>query len=214
MINVQDRHNKADETVYAEATIMTDLYRDAVYFDKASLPSIRANLRKYVEYVITKEWDRPGNETRRMRADAILQELWKSYERVDLQNERARIWYQHTISKLDHLMNVRLAREFCSWQNLSSMMWTILILGAIITICFMFFFSLENLRLQMLMTSLLTIYLTFMLYLVYSLDRVFEGSTHVTPKLSKSLCLSSIAWIMRVSFSGLAQSGSGSQILS
>ena len=182
VINVQDRHNKADETVYAEATIITDLYRDAVYFDKVSLPAIRANLRKYVEYVIQKEWNHPGDQTRRMRADAILQELWKSYEGVNLQNERTKIWYQHTISKLDHLMDTRLAREFYSWQNLSSMMWTILILGAVITISFMFFFSLENLRLQMLMTSLLTIYLAFMLYLVFSLDRVFEGSTHVTPR--------------------------------
>src|SRR5690242_7230376 len=36
VINVQQRYNKADETVYTEATIMTDLYRDAIYFDKTS----------------------------------------------------------------------------------------------------------------------------------------------------------------------------------
>lgn len=182
VINVQDRYNKAQETVYTEATIMTELYRDAVYFDKTSLPLIRANLRKYVDYVIRKEWNRPSDQKRRLRADAILQDLWKSYEGVDLQNKRTKIWYQQTITKLECLMNTRLAREFYSWQNLSSMMWTILILGAIITICFMFFFGLENLRLQMLMTSLLTIYLTFMLYLVFSLDHVFEGSVHVTPR--------------------------------
>jgi hypothetical protein len=161
---------------------MTDLYRDAVYFDKESLPIIRSNLKKYAEYVIQKEWNNPGDLSRRMQADAILQELWKSYEGIDLSNEKASIWYQYTISKLDDLMNARLEREFYSWQNLSSMMWTILILGAIITICFMFFFSLENMRLQMLMTALLTIYITFMLYLVFSLDHVFEGTPHLTPR--------------------------------
>jgi ABC-type branched-subunit amino acid transport system permease subunit len=79
-------------------------------------------------------------------------------------------------------MNARLAREFYSWQHLGSMMWTILILGAVITICFMFFFGLENIRLQMVMTSLLTIYLTFMLYLVFTLDHIFEGAVQVTPR--------------------------------
>ncbi len=182
VINVQERYNKAAETVHTEATILADLYRDAIYFDEASLASIRSNLKKYVEYVIEQEWAHPSDETRRLKANTILQNLWTSYQFVDLQSERAKIWYQQTIAKLDQLMNARLSREFYSWDSLSPMMWTILVLGALITIGFTFFFGLENLRTQMLMTSLLTIYLTFMLYLVFSLDHVFEGNVHVTPK--------------------------------
>ncbi len=79
-------------------------------------------------------------------------------------------------------MDARLAREFYSWESLTPIMWTILVLGAVITVGFTFFFGLENLKMQMFMTSLLTIYLTFMLYLVFSLDRAFEGTVHVTPK--------------------------------
>jgi hypothetical protein len=182
VINVQERYNKAEETVHTESTIIADLYRDATYFDEASVASIRSNLKKYVQYVIQQEWVLPGDETRRLKADGILQDLWQSYQGVDLQSERSKIWYQQTIPKLDRLMDARLAREFYSWDSLSHMMWTILILGAAITICFTFFFGIENLKMQMFMTSLLTIYLTFMLYLVFSLDHVFEGAVHVTPK--------------------------------
>ncbi len=182
VINVQERFNKAEETVYTEATVVTDLYRDAIYFDKASQDEIRSNIRKYVHYVIEKEWGHPQDEAFRIRANTILQDLWLSYEDVDLTDEKTKIWYQQTISKLDALMNARLSREFYSWEHLSDMMWTILILGALITICFTFFFDLEHLRLQMMMTSCLTIYLVFMLYLVFSLDHVFEGTVHVTPR--------------------------------
>ena len=182
VINVQERYNKAEETVHTESTIIADLYRDAIYFDEASVVSIRSNLKKYIQYVIQQEWALPGDETRRLTADGILQDLWQSYQLVDLQSDRSKIWYQQTIPKLDRLMDARLAREFYSWDSLSHMMWTILILGAAITICFTFFFGLENLKMQMFMTSLLTIYLTFMLYLVFSLDHVFEGAVHVTPK--------------------------------
>ena len=60
-------------------------------------------------------------------------------------------------------------------------MWSLLLIGAAITISFMFFFGLENLCSQMLMTALLTGYLSFLLYLVYSLDHVYEGSEGIKP---------------------------------
>jgi hypothetical protein len=45
----------------------------------------------------------------------------------------------------------------------------------------MFFFGLENIRSQMLMTGLLTGYLSFMLFLVYSLDHVYQGPDGIKP---------------------------------
>lgn len=183
VINVQERFNKANETVHIEATMIADLYRDAIYFGWKSQNAIRSTIRKYVQYVIEKEWNSfPREKSMRFKADDILQDLWKSYENIDLQNETTKIWYEQTIAKLDRLMNARLAREFYSWEHLSSMMWTVLLVGAMVTICFMFFFGLENLRMQMTMTALLTGYLAFILYLVFSLDHVFQGAMHVTPK--------------------------------
>jgi len=182
VINVQERYNKADESAQTEATMIADLYRDAAYFDADSRETIRGSLRRYVEYVIEKEWHLPREATRWIHADLLLQDIWKSYEGVDLQNEKTKIWYEQTISKLERLMNARLAREFYSWEHLSGMMWTILITGGIVTVCFMFFFGLENLRMQMIMTALLSGYLAFMLFLVYSLDHVFQSSIRLTPR--------------------------------
>src|SRR5580704_15836713 len=59
VINVQERFNKANETVQTEATMIADLYRDAVYFDSASRATIQKSLRKYVQYIIQKEWAMP-----------------------------------------------------------------------------------------------------------------------------------------------------------
>lgn len=182
VVNVQDRHNKADETVLTEATMIVDLYRDAAYFDPQSRSAIRTSLRNYVNYVLTEEWTHLQNQDRRLKADLILQQIWKSYEAVDLQSEITKIWYRQAIGKLDRLMNARLARELFSSDHLSSMMWAVLLSGAFITVCFMFLFGLESLFMQMLMTGLLVGYLSFMLYLVYSLDHVFKGADHISPK--------------------------------
>ena len=180
VVNVQEHYNKAEETVRTEATMIADLYRDASYFDDLSCMTIRTNLRVYLQYVLNEEWALPYDQIRRERADTILQNLWRSYEGIDLGSEKTKIWYGQMISKLDRLMDARLAREFSSWEHLSSMMWAILIVGAFVVVCFMFFFGLENFRVQVLITVFLTGYLTFILYLVYSLDYAFHGPMKIT----------------------------------
>jgi hypothetical protein len=182
VINVENRYNEAEETVRTEAMMVDDLFRDAVYFDEMSRSAIRASLRSYVNYVIKEEWALLPKKLWLYRGSAILENLWKSYETVDLTSVKSKIWYEQTIRKLDKLMDARLSREFYSAEHLGSMMWTILILGAIITLSFMFLFGLENLRIQMLMTALLSGYLSFILYLVFSLDHIFQGSPQIQPK--------------------------------
>jgi len=181
VVNEQTRYNAAQEIIHTESTILADLYRDAEFFPPEGMKEIRSSLRKYVEYIIHEEWDVRPTRQLQIGIQSITQSLWHSYYKIDLGNERTRIFYQQSIDKLDGLMNARLAREFSTWERLSPMMWSLLIIGALITIGFMFFFGLESLRSQMLMTALLTGYLSFILYLVFSLDHIFRGPEGIKP---------------------------------
>jgi hypothetical protein len=181
VINVQSRYNQTEEIIHTEVTMLSDLYRDADYLPSDNRSHIRSSLRKYVDYVIHTEWKAPGSRRSRLGSQIILRELWNSYYSVQLQDAKVRIWYEQTTSKLDQLMNARLARQFSSKEHLGGMMWSLLLVGAMVTIGFMFFFGLESLRSQMLMTALLAGYLSFMLYTVYSLDHVFKGPKAIQP---------------------------------
>jgi hypothetical protein len=120
-------------------------------------------------------------------AQKILKNLWDSYFRIHLLTENQRIWYEESITKLDDLMNARLEREFNSWDRLGTMMWSLLFSGATITILFMFFFGLDNLRSQMLMMAFLAGYLSFILFLVFSLDHTFKGPEKMPPVVMEQL---------------------------
>jgi hypothetical protein len=106
---------------------------------------------------------------------------------VNLESENQKAWYQESIGKLDNLMSARLEREFNSWDRLGSMMWSLLISGAVVTILFMFFFGLENVRTQLTMMALLSGYLAFILFLVFSLDHTFKGPENSTPVVMEQL---------------------------
>ncbi|HSX10732.1 MAG TPA: DUF4239 domain-containing protein [Chlamydiales bacterium] len=181
VVNEQTRYNEVLQTVHTEAVALADLYREASFFPPDNRDAIRASLRNYVDYVVHKEWGHSGRKSIRLESQDTMDQIWNSYYNIDLQNEKMTIWYGASISKLDTFMNARLSRQFSSWERLGAMMWAILILGGVITICFMYFFGLENLRTQMVMTALLTGYISFMLYLVYSLDHVFKGPQGIQP---------------------------------
>lgn len=181
VISVQERYNNAEETMHIEATMLGNLYRDADFFPAVNQSAIRTSLRQYTNYVIKEEWFLPKTKNRRIRAENYLHQIWNSYTSIDLTTDKIKIWYEESIKKLDKFMNARLDREFSSWEHLGSMMWSLLISGALITICFMFFFGLENVLTQMVMTALLAGYLSFILYLVFSLDHVFNGPNRIKP---------------------------------
>jgi hypothetical protein len=181
VINVQDRYNKTVETIHQEATVLLDLYRDAEFFLPESRDAIRSDLKSYLTYVLKEEWAQQTKRNLRILAHKTLSRLWDDFYNIDLKTDKIKIWYEQTIGKLDALMNARLSREFSSWEHLGSMMWSLLLIGALFTVCFMFFFGLENIRMQMLMTSLLAGYLSFILYLVFSLDHVFQGPEGIKP---------------------------------
>jgi hypothetical protein len=182
VINVQERHNTVLEASHSEAILLADLYQDAGFFPEEDRKRIRESLRRYVNHVITEEWWLSAEKKIHFKTRNCIKDIWESYYHVELNNEKMNIWYTESISKLNNFLNVRLSRQFSSWEHLSGMMWSLLIIGAIITLSFMFFFGLENLHSHVLMIALLAGYLSFMLYLVYSLDNVFKGSQGVKPE--------------------------------
>jgi hypothetical protein len=180
VVNAQARYNDVVQTIHTEAITLADLYRDAAFFPPQSRDAIRSSLRQYVNYVLEKEWWMPAEKKIRIETQDIMEKVYTSYYAVPLINEKVSIWYTESISKLNAFMNARLSRQFNSWEHLGAMMWTLLLVGGVITVAFMFFFGLA-LRPHMIMTALLAGYISFMLYLVYSLDNVFKGPEGIKP---------------------------------
>jgi ABC-type multidrug transport system fused ATPase/permease subunit len=181
VINAQDQYNIMLQTIHTEAILLADLYEDAAYFSQEECARIRGTLQEYIDHVIRDEWWAKQEKTINVHSRTIIKNIWDSYYYIELTDEKVKIWYTESIGKLNRFMNARLARQFNSWVHLGPMMWTLLIVGAVIVTGFMFFFGLENMRSHMLLTGLLAGYLAFMLYLVYTLDNAFRGPLGLKP---------------------------------
>jgi hypothetical protein len=194
VINVQERYNQVQMTMHSEAMLLADLYQDAAIFSNEERSTIRTSLRNYVNFVVKEEWETSGKKHIGFHSRSRMKEVWNSYFNINLKDEKIKIWYTESISKLNQLMNARLSRQFNAREHLSGMMWALLVSGAAITICFMFFFGMENLRSHILMTSMLAGYLIFILYLLFSLDHVFKGPAGVKPTALKEVSVLFDQW--------------------
>lgn len=180
--SVQERYNTVHVIAEKEATILSDLFRDSYIFPKDTGDEIRSALRKYAQSVIDNEWDTLAYGITSHDTTVNSERIWNAYYNFTPSSEKESIWYRQSISKLNTFNGTRLARIDSSHETLGILMWTLLILGAVVITVFLYFFALEHLISQMLITGLLTGTLAFMLFLLFLLDRPFIGNIKVQPK--------------------------------
>src|SRR5262249_30230788 len=83
-----------------------------------------------------------------------------------------------TMARLGECRRARLAELH---YGLPPSLWVVLTFGGLSTIAFTFFFAVENIRLQMLMTSLITSIICLNIYMLAGYDAPFSGDIAIAP---------------------------------
>ncbi len=181
VVNVHERYNDIHRNIDIEANLAAELYRDAEVFPEKIKSQIKLDVRRYIDSTTRDgyEFDEMGNMN--MAIHEAIGDLWNVYYNFEPTTERDKIWYAESIRKLNEFNRVRLLRLFNNNESIGTMMWTMLLVGAFITISFMYFFRIENLWFHALMTGLLSGFIGLMLFLIASLDTAFVGDIHVSP---------------------------------
>jgi hypothetical protein len=84
------------------------------------------------------------------------------------------------LQQLDQLTQARRARVVLSEGSVPGVVWTVLALGAVVTVGFTFFFGTINLRAQVLMTGLLAFTIFLDLEVIVTVNRPFTGPVSVS----------------------------------
>jgi len=168
-------------TAETEANYLTDLIKDSAAFPENFSAKIRLASEDYAKKVIDQEWAMLAEGKESPAAKESLDKLAALYASYMPQNVREEIFFAESVKKLNMLQEMRRIRIFESRQGIPALLWLVLIVGALATISFTFFFGSDNPRAQMLMTSLLAIVIALILYTVLSLDYPFTGGIRVGP---------------------------------
>jgi hypothetical protein len=181
VISVWERFSEADSAATEEAAALASVDRLAEGLADGDAESLRAALTRYAEAVIADDWPAMARGVVSNATHGALQELYRVVLGLAATDERGGVLLSALITQLDVVTDSRRERLDAADGILPGVIWLVLFVGAIVVLGFAFFFGLDNLAVQMLMTGMLALLIFLSLFVALAIDHPFAGASGIQP---------------------------------
>lgn len=175
------RYEEARVTTQQEASAVGNVFRAATGLPEPIKNRIHKECENYVDAVIVDEWPILAEKRTSEKAWNAYNQLWNDCVNMEPTNNGDTNLQSAIMSYLGVLGDARRMRVGALHNGLPPVLWIVLFAGGTATISFTYFFGIENIRLQILMTSLVSLSICLNLFLLYSFDDPFVGDVMIHP---------------------------------
>jgi hypothetical protein len=172
-------YDEANKNMQLEASQALDIFDGSEAFAEPLRSTIRQQIAEYLQSVADEELPGMATENMSLHSLSALVRLNSFFNVVTPDAVRNRELYGALLQRLDDLMQYRRLRIFAGRNSVPSLIWVVLLVGGVITITNTYFFGMKNVSAQALMTAALTVMLTLVLFLIFTLDHPFTGVNRV-----------------------------------
>ena len=179
-VGVWQRYAEVSDIVSGEATAIASLWRDLGGYPPPIRDTSRSILRGYTRQVIDEAWpqQRRGQvPTGGMEWIDRLQEQIFAFEPA---TESQKILHAETLTAFNELVHKRRQRLDAVQGGLPTVLWWVLIPGAVGCIALCFFFHVENARFQAILLVGVAGFLAMVLFVIIALDHPAQGDGGIT----------------------------------
>ncbi len=181
VVSASQGMDQAKINVEKEANAIADVFRLAEGFPKQSREDIQLSCDKYVHLVIEDEWQSMNNAKASAQCWQQVDNLWASIRNCEPKTESQKAFYAQILSAMDEFGDCRRERLISAKNTVSPLLWLVLIVGGISTTVFTYFFGIDSIKVQALMTVLVTVTLSSNVLLVALYSSPFSGEFGVKP---------------------------------
>jgi ABC-type antimicrobial peptide transport system permease subunit len=189
VITVWQDFDRSSSNVQKEANYLADLYRNAEALSVDFREKVDPLLREYRQAVMVDEWKTMASGKMSPEVEKIMRKIWAPYTTYQPKNQGEQSFFDESVRKLNSFRELRRQRLMDSRTGIPSLLYFVLVVGAIFVISFTFLFGAENLKAQMIMGVMLAIMISLMMLTVISLDFPFTGSLTVSKEPFSQLIL-------------------------
>jgi hypothetical protein len=186
VVVVWEQFEGADQLCAQEATAVLSTYRLLYILPPTAQIAARQDLKNYTLSVVSDEWTTMEQGKESGKSQQYLDLTWEDILQNPPKSAAALSLYPNLVAQLNRATNDRLQRLVDSRSGLPPLMWAVLIFGAIATIGFTYFFSLENGVVQVVMTLILSMMIGLVLFLTSAINCPFSGELKVYPDAMQS----------------------------
>ena len=181
VVQVQEEYGEVDEAVVAEASAVGDLYRTLDGWSEPDRARLRGEVRQYVQLVVNHEW--PA-----VRGGGQSDTTWRQMDRVAEgivrlrpADDREGTLYGELLGDVDAVLDARRTRLFHGVEGIGAVMWTVILLGGVVTLGFACIFHFASPRTQMATTAVMAAMFGLMFFLIIAMDHPLWGDLSVEP---------------------------------
>ena len=172
-------YSDATKDLEMEANLADDLFHIAKTVPDPARTTMQQGLIGYVNSVFD-ELKRMAEGEIEIHSTGVMGELLTQYYQIDQTSFPNKQIYAEALSRLNNLAEYRRLRIFTGNDTVPYVVWLVLLVGALFTVCFNYLFGMKNIRAQYLITATLTITMSQILFLIYVLDHPFTGASRIS----------------------------------
>lgn len=192
LANSMQRFEEARGNIQSEAGAVGDIFRLADGLPPPIKSKTRKDCMTYLDRVIDDEWKEMENGKMSERASVAIDDLWHDCIHYEPVTQAQSNLHQSLVQSMSAAGACRRARAAELNYSLPAPLWVIVTFGGLSTICFTYFFAVDNVKLQVLMTSVITMIICLNIYMLAGFDAPFSGDIAITPaafETARALCV-------------------------
>jgi hypothetical protein len=187
LANSMQRFEEARSNIQQEAGAIGDLYRLADGLPSQQKEKTRKDCLSYMDLVIGEEWPLMEKGQLSDRAWNVYGDLWQDCIHYEPQTQNQSNIHQLLLEAISKTGECRRARFAQLSYSLPRPLWFVLLIGGFSTVAFTYFFAVDNVRLQILMTSVITMIICLNIYMLAGYDAPFSGDIALNPTAFESV---------------------------
>ena len=173
-------YSDATKDLQMEANLADDLFHIAHSFQEPARTVMQKGLLDYLTLVQTDELQRMAEGDIAIHSTGKMSGLIEAFYQMDEKSCPNKQIYAEALSRLNNLAEYRRLRIFTGNDTVPHVVWLVLLVGALFTVCFNYLFGMKNIKAQYLITATLTVTMSQILFLIYVLDHPFTGASRIS----------------------------------
>jgi hypothetical protein len=182
-----ENYKDLEDLVDREAAAVAALDSDLSTFPEPASRELRRLLRDYVDFLVDKAWP----EHRRGRTpggyETPINVFRHRLTEFEPKTERESVLFAESLHQLNHALELRRERMSNLGTGLPSVLWVVVLAGAVLNVVLLYVLRIEPLRTHMLLTGLLSTFIGLMIFLIAALDHPFLGEVGIDADPFESL---------------------------
>ena len=181
VVAVQGDYAEVDSVAMREANIAGDLYIDLEGLPDPARSELQGLVKRYVSAVADDEWPAVARGATSDATWALVDSIARGIITYEPPTPHAELVYPEILTEVNQLMDHRRERLFLGTGGVGAVTWTVVLIGAFITLSVAWFFHTPSARAHYWLSAAMSAIFGLMIFLIVAMDHPLLGDFSVQP---------------------------------